>query len=103
MNRIQVILSVCVAVLSITSVALIVVLATRDGGGAQCQMEAPSAAGVGRKVKAGVKKSEEGKVKRGKLYPWEENLRLPGHIVPHHYDLYLHPNIDTGLFSGSSV
>ena len=25
--------------------------------------------------------------------PWEKNVRLPKHLLPLHYDLYLHPNL----------
>jgi len=31
---------------------------------------------------------------------WERNVRLPKHLLPLHYDLYLHPDLDTGLFTG---
>jgi len=34
------------------------------------------------------------------LKDWERNVRLPKHLIPHHYDLYLHPNLETGLFNG---
>lgn len=32
--------------------------------------------------------------------PWEANYRIPRTTLPHHYDLYLHPDLDTGRFSG---
>ena len=31
---------------------------------------------------------------------WEDDPRLPKHLLPLHYDLWLHPNLNTGLFSG---
>merc|ERR1712106_771829 len=31
---------------------------------------------------------------------WERNVRLPKHLLPLQYDLYLHPDLDTGLFTG---
>jgi glutamyl aminopeptidase len=31
---------------------------------------------------------------------WEKEVRLPRHLLPLHYDLRLHPDLDTGLFSG---
>ena len=33
-------------------------------------------------------------------FPWEKNVRLPRTVLPLHYDLYLHPDLETGLFSG---
>lgn len=33
--------------------------------------------------------------------PWEENYRIPRDIYPHNYRLFLHPNLETGLFNGS--
>ncbi|KAG7170009.1 glutamyl aminopeptidase-like [Homarus americanus] len=32
--------------------------------------------------------------------PWEREYRIPRSTLPHHYDLYLHPDLDTGRFSG---
>ena len=32
--------------------------------------------------------------------PWETNLRLPRSVIPVHYDLYLFPDLDNGMFSG---
>ena len=38
------------------------------------------------------------KVKRGK--PWEDDYRIPNDTYGHHYDLYLHPDLEAGTFSG---
>ena len=35
--------------------------------------------------------------------PWEKDPRLPRHLIPLHYDLYLHPNLNTGLFTGNRL
>ena len=32
--------------------------------------------------------------------PWEKNVRLPKTVQPIHYDLYLYPQLEEGLFSG---
>ena len=31
---------------------------------------------------------------------WEQDVRLPSHLLPLHYDLYLHPDLVSGLFMG---
>ena len=33
-------------------------------------------------------------------HPWEKEVRLPRSLVPLHYDLHLHPDLETGLFKG---
>ena len=38
------------------------------------------------------------KAKRGK--PWEDDYRIPNDTYAHHYDLYLHPDLEAGTFSG---
>ena len=32
--------------------------------------------------------------------PWEKNVRLPQNVLPEHYDLYLFPELEEGMFSG---
>ncbi len=34
------------------------------------------------------------------VYPWERDVRLPKSVVPLHYDLYLFPDLNEGLFTG---
>ena len=34
------------------------------------------------------------------LMPWEREVRLPRSVLPKHYDLYLHPNLQLGTFTG---
>ena len=43
----------------------------------------------------------DGPVQPVSLQPWEKNVRLPRSVVPIHYDLYLHPNLQTDSFTGS--
>ena len=35
-------------------------------------------------------------------HPWEKNPRLSREVLPLHYDLYLHPDLDSGTFMGES-
>ena len=35
-------------------------------------------------------------------HPWETNPRLSREVLPLHYDLYLHPDLDSGTFMGKS-
>lgn len=32
--------------------------------------------------------------------PWEREYRIPRATLPHHYDLFLHPDLQSGRFSG---
>jgi hypothetical protein len=34
------------------------------------------------------------------VHPWERDVRLPKSVVPLHYDLYLFPDLNEGLFTG---
>ena len=36
----------------------------------------------------------------GLKHPWEKNPRLSPEVLPLHYDLYLHPDLDSGTFMG---
>ena len=35
------------------------------------------------------------------MAPWEENFRIPSDTVANHYDLFLHPKLDSNVFSGT--
>ena len=32
--------------------------------------------------------------------PWEDDYRIPNDTYANHYDLYLHPDLEAGTFSG---
>ena len=61
--------------------------ATEEGGGGQVEPEDGGTAG-----KTEMKQLTE---------PWEKEYRIPASTYALHYDLYLHPNMETGLFSGT--
>ena len=60
----------------------------------QLIQSAPSSPVVGNGIVVEEEKTEESE-------PWEKDPRLPKHLIPLHYDLYLHPNLNTGLFNGN--
>ena len=41
-----------------------------------------------------------GKPQKELTEPWEKNFRIPEATLPIHYDLYLHPDLERGTFSG---
>jgi len=36
----------------------------------------------------------------GEVFPWQD-IRLPSHTIPIHYDIFLHPNLTTFYMTGS--
>jgi len=98
MNRVQAILATLVGALVIVCLALAVVVSQSNrnsstGGtsiSSLIQTTAPSPVSVSTTTSS---VSTSGK-------KWETDIRLPKHLVPLHYDLWLHPNLKTGLFTG---
>ena len=39
-------------------------------------------------------------VKPRRSKPWEDDYRIPNDTYANHYDLYLHPDLEAGTFSG---
>merc|ERR1711936_1228887 len=85
-------LVVLVAILTITCLGLIIGLATL-GNSEQLQQPQKSQA-------AEPEPEAEPEAEPVFTEPWEKDVRLPSHLLPLHYDLYLHPDLDTGLFMG---
>ena len=85
-------LVVLVAILTITCLGLIIGLATL-GSSEQLQQPQKSQA-------AEPEPEAEPEAEPVFTEPWEKDVRLPSHLLPLHYDLYLHPDLDTGLFMG---
>ena len=85
-------LVVLVAILTITCLGLIIGLATL---GSSEQLQQPQ-----RSQAAEPEPESEPEAEPVFTEPWEKDVRLPSHLLPLHYDLYLHPDLDTGLFMG---
>ena len=85
-------LVVLVAILTITCLGLIIGLATLSSS-EQLQQPQKSQA-------AEPEPESEPEAEPVFTEPWEKDVRLPSHLLPLHYDLYLHPDLDTGLFMG---
>ena len=85
-------LVVLVAILTITCLGLIIGLATL---GSSEQLQQPQ-----RSQAAEPEPESEPEAEPVFIEPWEKDVRLPSHLLPLHYDLYLHPDLDTGLFMG---
>ena len=109
------------AVLSCVCVGLLVALLSPGGGGGQQKSSASSASAAGGSgsgsrggddssgdwddVKTeGTPDGKDGK-KDGKkpvlTEPWEKDYRIPASTYALHYDLFLHPDMETGLFTGT--
>jgi len=100
MNRLATGLSVLVGALSVVCIALIIVLAVQPPTQQQIQIDAtPSQLQSNTKTKK--QETEEEKYPVGvDVQPILDNPRLPKHVLPEHYHLHLHPNLETGLFTG---
>ena len=85
-------LVVLVAILTITCLGLIIGLATLSSSE---QLQQPQ-----RSQAAEPEPESEPEAEPVFIEPWEKDVRLPSHLLPLHYDLYLHPDLDTGLFMG---
>ena len=97
-NRSTVILLVLVAALAITCLGLIVALVAR--GGDHDDLDASgsgSPLGSAKKDRTPVVVEEEEKYL---TELWETKPRLSPNVYPMHYDLYLHPNLETDMFTG---
>ena len=96
MNR-QSCLACLVALLSITCLGLIIGLASL---GARETLARPEQIIAEPEPQPEPEGKPEPEVNAASLEPWERKVRLPEHLLPLHYDLYLHPDLVTGLFIG---
>ena len=100
-NRSTAILLVLVAALAITCLGLIVALVAR--GGDHDDLDAsgsgsPLGSAKRDRTPAAVEEEEEEEKYLTEL--WETKPRLSPNVYPMHYDLYLHPNLETDMFTG---
>ncbi|CAL4084418.1 unnamed protein product [Meganyctiphanes norvegica] len=93
-----------ISVLAIVCVAMLVLLLAPDwrpngshGGGGPTDVEI-----VGSQVGSTTRppRLTAGPTTPEPTEPWEKKYRIPRATLPHHYDLYLHPDLDTGEFTG---
>lgn len=110
MNKTTGLLAVLVLGLSVACIGMLAALLVRSESN-KAPVEQPDRAG-GRPVTSGsiepgsvaedykvqdYSYDEDGLVLQ---HPWEKNPRLPPTVIPVHYDLYLFPELQTGMFSG---
>ena len=111
------------AVLSCVSVGLLVALLSRSGGGGGGQQKSSASSAGSHGAASGSRGGEDssdnwdevtqtdrtsvgdadGKdVQKPVLTePWEKDYRIPASTYALHYDLFLHPDMETGLFTGT--
>ena len=98
--RTTLVLAGLVVALTVVCVALVVALDSYRGdylAGVVREEEANS------EVESGGGGTEESDpAQPGLEHPWENNPRLSREVLPLHYDLYLHPDLDSGTFMGKS-
>ena len=82
-----------VAVLTITCLGLIIGLATLSSNEEPLQQPLKTQA-------AEPEPESEPEAEPVLTEAWEKDVRLPSHLLPLHYDLYLHPDLVSGLFMG---
>ena len=86
-------LVVLVAVLTITCLGLIIGLATLSSNDEPLKQPQKSQAPE-------PEPESEPEAEPVLTEAWEKDVRLPSHLLPLHYDLYLHPDLSSGLFMG---
>ena len=86
-------LVVLVAVLTITCLGLIIGLATLSSNDEPLKQPQKSQAPE-------PEPESEPEAEPVLTEAWEKDVRLPSHLLPLHYDLYLHPDLTSGLFMG---
>ena len=112
MNKVQTLLVVAIGVLTITCIGLSVAVANANSKASTTKgdkrnnryltlkyhFEGGETSGLVQTTQASIASSESSVRQDGK--PWVIDPRLPKHLIPLHYDLWLHPNLVSGLFKG---
>ena len=97
------------AVLSIVCVGLLVAVVGRGRDSAAPAPASGERVAEGESGGAAAEEEAERKEARGTMAekkekqltePWEKDYRIPASTYAMHYDLYLHPDMETGLFTG---
>lgn len=101
MNKLQTCLGGMVALLTITCIGLIIGLARlNDREILQPEQKQKNQVAAKPEPEPEPAPDLEPKPDSGGEKRWERDVRLPSHLLPLHYDLYLHPDLASGLFSG---
>ena len=87
-------LLVAVGVLTITCIGLSVAVASANAGDSAKNGETSEL------VQTTTAPTTSSKADKKDGQPWEVDPRLPKHLIPLHYDLWLHPDLESGLFKG---
>ena len=100
MNKVQTLLLVAIGVLTITCIGLSVAVASANAGESTSSQNEGETSELVQTTTATTTVSKDNK-EDGQ--PWEVDPRLPKHLIPLHYDLWLHPDLETGLFKGEQI
>ena len=95
-NQTRVIIIVCVTAALLILIALIATLA-QPSDTSYTAPEEQACKGVTPAPEED--KANDGLATNGEVFPWKD-IRLPEHIQPLEYDLFLHPDLDTFTFTG---
>ena len=96
-SRQTLVLAGLVAILTVVCIALVIALDSYHGEYLETGEEANTELEPEAELKGG-RRSNAALL----VHPWEKNPRLSREVLPLHYELYLHPDLDSGTFMGES-